>query len=103
MMRIDLAFDVGGTNTKYAALCEVWKGAASDVEDALFIVIGTGIGGAISSRSDLIEKIKEKLELIKMGIKRGVDEVNPSIVTCAYEGDANLLGAVYHYKLQRKI
>ena len=194
-------------DAKSAALCEVWKGAASDVEDALFIVIGTGIGGAIvknkkvhhgvnllagefgymilksdfakgefgtlsglgstgslvrevanrkglevdqlsgeeifqkakegdkdcieaietfyeslavgifnlmyfynpekvivggaiSSRSDLIENIKEKLELIKKGIKYGVDDVNPPIVTCAYEGDANLLGAVYNYMIQ---
>lgn len=30
-----------------AALAEVWKGAASDVNDCCFIVSGTGIGGAI--------------------------------------------------------
>jgi len=30
-----------------AALAEVWKGSASDVEDVLFVVIGTGIGGAV--------------------------------------------------------
>ena len=30
-----------------AALAEVWKGAASDVDDCLFIVSGTGIGGAV--------------------------------------------------------
>ena len=30
-----------------AALAEVWKGASSDVDDCLFIVIGTGIGGAV--------------------------------------------------------
>ena len=30
-----------------AALAEVFKGAAKDVDHALFIVIGTGIGGAI--------------------------------------------------------
>lgn len=30
-----------------AALAEVWKGAASDVDDCCFIVSGTGIGGAV--------------------------------------------------------
>lgn len=30
-----------------AALAEVWKGSASDVKDVLFVVIGTGIGGAV--------------------------------------------------------
>ena len=30
-----------------AALAEVWKGAASDVNDCCFIVSGTGIGGAV--------------------------------------------------------
>ena len=30
-----------------AALAEVWKGAASDVDDCMFIVSGTGIGGAV--------------------------------------------------------
>ena len=30
-----------------AALAEVWKGSASDVEDCCFIVSGTGIGGAV--------------------------------------------------------
>lgn len=30
-----------------AALAEVWKGAAKDVKDVLFVVCGTGIGGAV--------------------------------------------------------
>nr|WP_321292022.1 ROK family protein [uncultured Trichococcus sp.] len=30
-----------------AALAEVWRGAAKDVQHALFIVIGSGIGGAV--------------------------------------------------------
>jgi len=30
-----------------AALAEVWKGVAKDAEDVLFIIVGTGIGGAI--------------------------------------------------------
>lgn len=191
-------------DAKSAALCEVWKGAAKDVNDALFLVIGTGvggavvkdrkvhkginllagefgymvlesdfkdrnfktlsgsgstgslikavakrkdldyrevtgeeifagaedgdrdcieeierfyeniavgifnlmyfynpeiivIGGAISSREDLIDKIKGKLEIVKEGVGGCVDEVNPPIVPCNFGGDANLLGAVYNY------
>lgn len=34
-------------DTNCAALAEVWKGAASDVNDCCFIVSGTGIGGAV--------------------------------------------------------
>lgn len=30
-----------------AALAEVWKGAGKDVNDALFVICGTGIGGSI--------------------------------------------------------
>lgn len=30
-----------------AALAEVWKGSGSDVDDCMFIVSGTGIGGAV--------------------------------------------------------
>ncbi|MGG5341867.1 ROK family protein [Enterococcus sp. AZ192] len=30
-----------------AALAEVWQGAAKDVSDSIFFVIGTGIGGAV--------------------------------------------------------
>lgn len=30
-----------------AALAEVWKGAAQDIENSLFIVFGTGVGGAV--------------------------------------------------------
>ena len=193
-------------DAKSAALCEVWKGAAKDVNDSLFIVIGTGIGGAIvknkkvhhgvnllagefgylilgadfkngvfktfsdlgatgsilryvakkrgvtpddltgeeifedakngdvdcieaveqfyesiaigifslmytynpekiviggaiSAREDLIDRISEKLQFVKNNIGSDVSIVNPPIVRCEYEGDANLLGAVYNYKL----
>jgi glucokinase len=55
------------------------------------------IGGAISSREDLIINIKGKLQVIKDSFDSGVDEVDPPIVPCTYEGDANLLGAVYNY------
>ena len=55
------------------------------------------IGGGISSRRDLIDRIEEKMEIIKESFYSGVDEMNPPIVFCEFEGDANLLGAVYNY------
>lgn len=55
------------------------------------------IGGGISSRRDLIDRVKEKIEIIKESFCSGVDEMDPPIVFCEYEGDANLLGAVYNY------
>ena len=55
------------------------------------------IGGAISSREELIDNITEKLEYIKSRFTSNVSNVNPPIVKCQYEGDANLLGAVYNY------
>jgi len=58
------------------------------------------IGGAISARADLIDKISEKLEIIKLNIRPVEKEIDPPIVRCQYGGDANLLGAVYNYKLK---
>lgn len=34
-------------DARCAALAEIWKGSAKDSKDILFVVIGTGIGGAI--------------------------------------------------------
>ncbi|MGM9974142.1 MAG: ROK family protein [Clostridiaceae bacterium] len=56
------------------------------------------IGGAISSRPDFIDKINEKLDLIIRALP--VAKVKPTLVKCAFENDANLLGALYNY-LQR--
>ncbi|MGI9282456.1 MAG: ROK family protein [Endozoicomonas sp.] len=36
-----------------AALAEIWQGAASDCQDVLFVVLGTGIGGAIIKNRQL--------------------------------------------------
>lgn len=55
------------------------------------------VGGAISSRKCLIPKVKEKLEFIRNNFDANINDVNPDIVTCQFEGDANLLGAAYHY------
>jgi predicted NBD/HSP70 family sugar kinase len=38
-----------------AALAEVWLGAARDVQNALFIVIGSGIGGAVIVKRQLFK------------------------------------------------
>lgn len=38
---------------KSAALAEVWKGAGTDYKDILFIVCGTGIGGAIIKNREI--------------------------------------------------
>lgn len=57
------------------------------------------IGGAISIRSDLIEKIYEKLDLILESIE--IAMVRPVIELCHFKNDANLLGALFHF-LQRQ-
>jgi predicted NBD/HSP70 family sugar kinase len=57
------------------------------------------IGGAISSRSDLIEKIYEKLDLILESVE--IAMVRPVIELCHFKNDANLLGALFHF-LQRQ-
>lgn len=38
-----------------AALAEVWRGAAKDVEHALFLIIGSGIGGALVVNRTLVK------------------------------------------------
>lgn len=38
-----------------AALAELWQGEASDVDSALFVVVGTGIGGAVIQGKKLIK------------------------------------------------
>jgi len=58
------------------------------------------IGGAISVREEISDRIKEKLEIIKRNVSVDVSEVNPDIIRCAFGGDANLLGAVYNYRLK---
>lgn len=38
-----------------AALAETWQGAARGIENAVFIVIGSGIGGAVISKGELLK------------------------------------------------
>ncbi len=51
------------------------------------------IGGGISARPDLIDKIDEKLAMILR--KVDIATVKPKIAACHFRQNANLLGAVY--------
>ena len=57
------------------------------------------LGGAISSRTNLIERIYEKLDIILDSVE--IAKVRPVIEICHFKNDANLLGALFHY-LQRQ-
>ncbi|SER34308.1 Sugar kinase of the NBD/HSP70 family, may contain an N-terminal HTH domain [Gracilibacillus ureilyticus] len=58
------------------------------------------IGGGISERGELIEKINEKLDDIINRIE--LARIKPVIKLCQYRQHANLLGAVYGYRQQFK-
>lgn len=53
------------------------------------------IGGAISSRDDLIEQIEDCLEKIYDNIP--IAKIHPQVVKCQFGNEANLIGAVYHF------
>jgi len=55
------------------------------------------IGGAISAREDIVERIDEKLQFIVNHYD--IKSLKPEVVKCTFEGDANLLGAVYNYMI----
>jgi predicted NBD/HSP70 family sugar kinase len=57
------------------------------------------LGGAISSREDLIEQINKRMDLIFNSVK--IADIHPVIETCQYKNDANLLGALFHYLQSR--
>ncbi|MGL5021568.1 MAG: ROK family protein [Mycoplasmatales bacterium] len=54
------------------------------------------IGGAISNRSDLINKIKENYKVFDEEFEGTISTLN--IHTCHFKNDANLIGAVYNFK-----
>jgi len=54
------------------------------------------IGGAISSREDLVDRINEKLEQMKTNAHK----LSIKVEKCQFGNDSNLIGALYHY-LQR--
>ena len=53
------------------------------------------IGGAVSIRPELIEKINEQLDIIFNQLTHA--KVRPNIKVCEFGNDANMIGAVYHY------
>lgn len=53
------------------------------------------IGGGISKRAIIIEKVKEKLEEIRSKVPVAFPSVE--IDHCKYYNDSNLIGALYHY------
>lgn len=57
------------------------------------------IGGAISSRPDLLDRIEKKLDQIFS--ENPYSSVRPQLSVCEAGNDANLIGALYHY-LQRQ-
>jgi predicted NBD/HSP70 family sugar kinase len=54
------------------------------------------IGGAISSREDLVGRINEKLEQMRTNAHK----LSIKVEKCKFGNDSNLIGALYHY-LQR--
>ncbi|MGS2780091.1 ROK family protein [Robertmurraya sp. GLU-23] len=55
------------------------------------------IGGGVSSKSDLIPQVTRKLTEIIEQVK--IATIFPEIEICQYKNDANLIGAVYNFKL----
>jgi glucokinase len=53
------------------------------------------IGGAISSREEIIEEINKRIEYLNSNIS--IARLSPRIERCAYSNDANLIGAVYNF------
>lgn len=58
------------------------------------------IGGGVSSKEGLLEELNSrmKMELERFGLKDFV----PEIVTCAYQNDANLIGAAANFVIEMK-
>ena len=54
------------------------------------------IGGAISTRADLLDCVNEQLDIIFSQLTHA--HVRPNIKVCKFGNDANLIGATYHYK-----
>ncbi|MGB3160340.1 MAG: ROK family protein [Carnobacterium sp.] len=54
------------------------------------------IGGGVSNKPDLIEKLEEEFNKISEIVK--IAPFKPIIKTCEFKNDANLIGAVYNYK-----
>jgi len=55
------------------------------------------IGGGISGKEDLIPQLNKKLQEIVDQV--GIAPFVPDIALCKFKNDANLIGAVYNYKI----
>lgn len=53
------------------------------------------IGGAISARKELLDKVNEQLDAIFVQLTHA--KVRPNIKVCEFGNDANMIGAVYHF------
>ena len=53
------------------------------------------IGGAISSRDDLLDEINQRLDKIFEYVT--IAAIRPVVLTCQYHNDANMIGALYHF------
>src|SRR5699024_8376536 len=53
------------------------------------------IGGGISTRPDLIDKVNDQLETIVHSVD--VAKITPTIDTCHFKQNANMIGATYHF------
>ncbi|WP_077622266.1 ROK family protein [Sediminibacillus massiliensis] len=59
------------------------------------------IGGGVSARSDLIDKINDKLDWILENVT--LAKIKPNIAACKFRQNANLLGAVYGFQKENNI
>lgn len=57
------------------------------------------IGGSISKRKDLCKNIDRHMDMLLEKVKIG--KVKPTIVSCEYQGDANLIGAFVNYQYEK--
>lgn len=53
------------------------------------------IGGGISAREDLLEQVNSRLAIIFKQLDHA--KIQPTVVKCQFENEANLIGAVYHF------
>ncbi len=83
-----------------ATLAELETGNLKDVNNGIAIIVGTAIGGGISAEPLFIQYIQEGIDDIYS--KNKDLPVKPNVDVCLYRNDANLLGALYNYKRNKK-
>ncbi|WP_208560040.1 ROK family protein [Marinilactibacillus kalidii] len=57
------------------------------------------IGGGVSSRPDLLEKLNSEIAILMEELE--LDIFKPLLDVCMFKNDANLIGAVYNFKLKQ--